>query len=235
MDDNELVLLTAEGKNGKIELTETLVKITYYKSGIFKIDKSQIECIEDIPRDSINEARITSKGEFRVFIPSESDPMSYDQFIIYFKPEQTQEFEMIAEEIGLQGFWYQDKNKMSHIVSYDDEEQASIDANRAATKGWMPQGTSATDGHLNIGRTLARGLIFGAHRTKGKIVVTYERTPEWLASNNKVASQPSALPSDPQPTSDSLQKMKQLKGMLDAGLISESEYNTKKAELLSRM
>ena len=74
-------------------------------------------------------------------------------------------------------------------------------------------------------------------RTKGKFTITYERTPEWLAANNNAISQPlaSIQATDPQPADDPLQKMKQLKGMLDAGLITESEYNTKKADLLSKM
>ena len=202
-----------------------------------KMDKSKIENVEETPRDSIIEARIISKGSFQILIPSESNPQSHCYFLIYFNPEQNPEFEKMAEEIGLQGYWYEDKSKMSHIESYESEEQATIDANKAATKGWMPQSTSATDGHVNIGRTLARGLIFGAHRTKGKFTITYERTPEWLASNNKTVSQlsASARVTDPQPTDDPLQKMKQLKGMLDAGLITESEYNAKKADLLSKM
>jgi|GEM_PF-4710876 len=225
MQDNESVLLTAEGKNVKVELTETLVKIIHY-------NKSKIESVQEIPRASVVCARVISKDEFRIYVPSEVNPKIQDYFMVYFKPEQREKFEKVAEEIG-QGFWYEDESKTSHIVSYNNEEQASIEAEKAATKGWKALGSSATDGHINIGRTLARGLIFGAHRTKGTITVTYERTPEWQAANNKAVSQPSALA--PQPTDDPLQKMRQLKGMLDAGLISESEYNTKKADLLSRM
>jgi hypothetical protein len=147
-------------------------------------------------------------------------------------------FKNIAEEIGKQGYWYEDNSKLSHVASYTSEEEAATDANNAAKRGWRPVGSSATDGHVNIGRTLARGLIFGAHRSKGKITITYERTPEWLASHNKAVPSPSASsPSAPIQAiaDDPLQKMRQLKEMLDAGLISESEFNTKKADLLSRM
>ena len=231
MQDNESVLFTANGKNGNIKLTETSLRITKYK----RWDKSKIDKIHEIPRNAITEARISQK-EFYVFV-SESfpdvDPSGYFSISIDVDGGYLPEFEYVAEEIGLQGRWYEDNSKLSHIETYTSEEQASIDVDRAAKRGWKALGSSATDGHINIGRTLARGLIFGAHRTKGTITVTYERTPEWLAANNKTVSQPSALA--PQPTDDPLQKMKQLKGMLDAGLISESEYNAKKTDLLSKM
>ena len=227
-------VLTGEGKDVKIELTESLVKLIYYK-------KSEIESIREIPRDSVIKS-VVSKDEFRVYIPASSDPTKQSYLYMFFGPEQRENFERIAEELG-HGFWYEDKIKTSHIVSYNNEEQASLEAEKAAMKGWIPQGTSATDGHINVGRTVARTLltggiglaIGGASRTKGKVTITYIRTPEWLTSNNKAMSPPSVLTSDPQPTDDPLQKMKQLKGMLDAGLINESEYNTKKADLLSRM
>lgn len=36
MQDNESILLTAEGRNGKIELTETSVRYTEYKKELLK-------------------------------------------------------------------------------------------------------------------------------------------------------------------------------------------------------
>jgi hypothetical protein len=233
MQDNESVSLTAEGNNGNIELTKTSLKINEYKKGLMGWNKSKIDKVHEIPRDAITEARVSQK-EMYVFVSEvfpDVDPSGY--FTISFNEYggPWQDFKNIAEEIGLQGYWYEDNSKLSHIESYESEEQASIDVDGAAKKGWKALGSSATDGHINIGRTLARGLIFGAHRTKGTITITYDRTPEWLASHNK--SQPSAP--TPQPAEDPLQKMKQLKGMLDAGLISESEYNAKKADLLSKM
>jgi hypothetical protein len=228
MQDNESVLLTAEGKDVKVELTETLVRVTIY-------NKSKIERVREIPKDSVIKSSI-SKDEFRIYFPDASNPKKESYFRIYFKSGQMENFEKMAKEFG-QGFWYEDKSKLSHIESYESEEKASLDADKAAKSGWKAVGSSATDGHINIGRTLARGLIFGAHRTKGKITITYERTPEWLASNNKAASS-SSVPiqtANPQPADDPLHKMKKLKEMLDAGLISESEYNAKKADLLSKM
>jgi hypothetical protein len=88
--------------------------------------------------------------------------------------------------------WYDDNNKLTHVSTYKNEQEASKEAERAAQKGWMPQGTTATDGHVNVGRTtlkiLALGvpfLITGASRSKGQITITYVRTPEWLAAHKR--------------------------------------------------
>jgi len=237
MQDNESVLLTAGGKNGKVELTETSVIISEYKRGLTGWNKSKIDKVHEIPRDVIISAEVV-ESDFYVFLPNDFPGVDYRgcfTISIDVTAGYRPGFENIADEIGLQGRWYEENSKLSHTESYESEEQASIDADRAAKRGWKALGSSATEGHINIGRTLARGLIFGAHRTKGKITITYERTPEWLVSNKKAVSPPSALTSDPQPTEGPLQKMKQLKGMLDAGLISESEYDAKKADLLSKM
>jgi hypothetical protein len=245
MQENESVLLTAEGKNGKVELTAASVRISEYKKGLMGWNRSKIDKIHEIPRDLITRAEV-SQGNFYLFPPEGFQGVDFSGFFhISFDEGYRPDFDNIAEEIGLQGRWYEDNNKLSNVVTYDNENHASIDANRAAKRGWKVLGSSATDGHFNVGRTLAKtvltggvGLMLsGASRTKGKFTITYERTPEWLASNNKEVSQPltSTHVADPQPAEDSLQKMKQLKEMLDAGLISESEYNTKKADLLSKM
>jgi len=49
-----------------------------------------------------------------------------------------------------------------------------------------------------------------------------------------VQGQPSAAPAPP-PAADPVQRLKQLKDMLDAGLITAQEYESKKAEILSRL
>jgi hypothetical protein len=85
--------------------------------------------------------------------------------------------------------WYDNENSLTHVVAYHSARDASTEADRAARKGWIPQGTAATEGHTNVGRTtlkvLALGLPFlvtGASRTKGTVTITYVRAPEWLAT-----------------------------------------------------
>jgi len=62
----------------------------------------------------------------------------------------------------------------------------------AAQHGGVAQGTAATDGHINVGRTMTKvvltgglGLMTGASRSKGKITITYARSQEWLAGQRK--------------------------------------------------
>jgi hypothetical protein len=52
-----------------------------------------------------------------------------------------------------------------------------------------------------------------------------------------VMNVPTAPQAVPQPAlkEDPMEQLAKLKKMLDAGLITEDEYNTKKAEILSRM
>jgi tetratricopeptide (TPR) repeat protein len=66
------------------------------------------------------------------------------------------------------------------IVTYKNAQEASKDANILAASGWIPQSTAATDGHLNLGRTVfdvalmgPLGLLGGGSRTKGSITVRY--------------------------------------------------------------
>jgi hypothetical protein len=153
--------------------------------------------------------------------------------------------------------WYDDKDKLTHVATYKNEKDAAKEANEAAKKGWMPQGTTATDGHINLGRTITYGVLtlgvsylLGGSRTKGKITISYVRTPEWLAEhkqgdiqidskqelvsiNNPAITNPAPTPIGP--SEDTLQTLQKLKSMLDSGLITEEEYNTKKADILSRM
>lgn len=88
--------------------------------------------------------------------------------------------------------WYDDDKKLTHIVTYKNDKEASKEAEKAAKKGWVPQGTTATDGHVNVGRTMLKVVTFGvpflvtgASRTGGKITITYVRTPEWMEKHKK--------------------------------------------------
>jgi hypothetical protein len=52
----------------------------------------------------------------------------------------------------------------------------------------MPTAITATDGHINLGRTVTGAaltgglsLLIGGSRSKGKVIITYTRTPQWFA------------------------------------------------------
>lgn len=81
------------------------------------------------------------------------------------------------------GPWYRRKRLRAYVAEYENQGQARREANRAAKYGWVVSGVSSTDGHVNVGRTALKVVLFsplalitGASRTKGKITVTYRRT-----------------------------------------------------------
>jgi hypothetical protein len=62
----------------------------------------------------------------------------------------------------------------------DQIKQLEKDIETAARYGWTAEQVGGTSGHINVGRTALRvatgiGLIFGASRTKGNIVVKFTR------------------------------------------------------------
>jgi len=72
--------------------------------------------------------------------------------------------------------WYDDKKATIHIEKYKNEKDAQKDAEKAVKKGWVLQEMVTSNGHVNLFRTIfVRGLILGASRTKGSLVVTYSR------------------------------------------------------------
>ncbi|GAB6265496.1 MAG: hypothetical protein STSR0001_09410 [Methanothrix sp.] len=109
--------------------------------------------------------------------------------LFYFNKENKEVFERIADALP-SDIWYRDATAMTHIASYSNVNDANKEANLAAQKGWMPQGSSTTDGNYNIGAGLGSafvlgpiGLLAAANKTGGKITITYVRTPGWLASH----------------------------------------------------
>ena len=88
--------------------------------------------------------------------------------------------------------WYDDKNTLTYVAIYKKEKDAAKEADEAAKKGWMPQGSTATDGHINVGRTVTGAvltgglsLLIGGSRSKGTFTITYVRTPDWLAEHKR--------------------------------------------------
>ncbi|WP_346380959.1 hypothetical protein [Microbacterium sp.] len=70
---------------------------------------------------------------------------------------------------------------MAYAATYDNEKALRRDVERAAQKGFLPQGQtgqSTTEGGV-IG---AFGVVLGNFRTQKTITVSYVRDPRWLAS-----------------------------------------------------
>jgi len=80
--------------------------------------------------------------------------------------------------------WYKKKRLQTYTATYKNEKELNREANAAAKYGWRPQGAANAAGshHINVGRTMAKimllgvpFLVTGVSRSKGKLVVTYER------------------------------------------------------------
>jgi hypothetical protein len=87
--------------------------------------------------------------------------------------------------------WYDDNTKLTQVVTYKNDKDASRESEKAAQKGWTPQGTSAVGDHVNVGRTTAKILLLGlpflvtgASRGGGKVTLTYVRTADWQAKHS---------------------------------------------------
>jgi hypothetical protein len=73
--------------------------------------------------------------------------------------------------------WYKDKKLTAHVGIYKNEKDTNKEIAEAGKHGWIPEGADAAEGHINLGRTLTRGVIFGASRSKGKVTIMFKRAP----------------------------------------------------------
>ncbi len=134
--------------------------------------------------------------------------------------------------------WYGDDRKMSYVASYDSVEKATAEANAAAQYGWMPQGTSTTDGHSDLG-TIGRsvfllgglGLLTAGSRSKGKVTITYVRTQEWLRTKNldaNMSTQNTQLSNQ----NDVIVLIERLAKLKEQGALTEEEFQAQKKKIL---
>lgn len=157
----------------KPEIVGNCLRITDKNGREFKYPISQVKLFE-ITNDQIS----IIIGEH--FIPKIKT--------FFFDEKDKEAYERIADALP-SDIWYRDESATTHVAAYKNEKDANKEAGLAAKKGWMPQGSSTTDGNFNVGAGLGAafllgpiGLLAAANKTGGKINVTYVRTPEWLAA-----------------------------------------------------
>ena len=88
--------------------------------------------------------------------------------------------------------WYCSPGLLTYVATYTKEKAMQREVQTAGQYGWMPQTSAGVAGHINVGRTATAAaltggasLLFGASRSRDKIVLTFVRTPEWLAQNQR--------------------------------------------------
>ena len=85
----------------------------------------------------------------------------------------------------------------------------------------MPVSQSWAEGRPGVGRILAIGLLAGSIRPKGYLTVTY--------TLRETPATETTTPPDP------IDQIRRLGDLRAAGLISDTEYETKRADLLNRI
>ncbi len=108
------------------------------------------------------------------------------------------------------------------VYSYPGRTQADAaglfakHANNLAARGYHSTGQSWAEGRPGVGRVIALGLFANSIRPKGYLTVTYQRIA-------------------PAPTASALDLLARLGELRDAGVLTEDEFQAKKAELLLRL
>lgn len=91
-----------------------------------------------------------------------------------------------------------------------------------ASQGYRPVSQSWAEGRPGVGRVVALGVFASSIRPKGYLTVTYERQSQSDSAGE-------STPVDP------LDQLKRLGELRDAGVLTESEFQAKKAEILARL
>lgn len=74
--------------------------------------------------------------------------------------------------------WWESAPGSTYVVSYDDLEQLNAELPIAEEWGWDMAQSTATDGHVHLGRAVLTGgltLLAKGGRSKGKTTVTWKR------------------------------------------------------------
>jgi len=249
----------------QIELTATTLLVTSIEEkdkSLLSTEKIRvIDSVRKIPRSEITKAelKVSKPGIFggicvmNIFRgkPKEIITFSYyslDKYELLFKQIDEENYKIYLEEKAQEEKkddekakknlpWYLDSTKLNHIATYSNAEEATQEANAASHAGWLPSGTSATDGHINVGRTATEAvltggltLLLGASRTKGNVTVTYVRTPQWLEEHNMAPKKPE-VPTTTTP-SDVITQLERLAKLKDQGVLSEEEFQAQKNKVL---
>ncbi len=128
---------------------------------------------------------------------------------------------IIAEAYIVDGRPWWETTRAKVVVQYHDFALFERETPIALEHGWEIGQTDTADGHVNVGRIVALGALslLTPLRSKGSITVTWQRAGVVNAE----------APGDPVTT------LRQLKDLLDLQLVTQTEYDAKKAEVLARM
>lgn len=89
--------------------------------------------------------------------------------------------------------WYHNPTALTYVATYTNDKQMQREMEQAYQHGWQVQGQSAQGGRSSAGKVIGGALIAGplgalagaVSKSKDKITVTFVRSPEWMANQQK--------------------------------------------------
>ncbi len=130
---------------------------------------------------------------------------------------------------------------LSLQVTYKNAKDFERDATWMSTVGWVVQGQSQAGDTVKVGGTLMQGaltggaglLLMGRSKKSGEIVVTWVKAqPSVEVPSASIAAPPEPATSPRESVSAQLRELAQLH---NEGVLTDEEFDAKKAELLTRM
>ena len=126
------------------------------------------------------------------------------------------------------------------VKTYRSASEYERDAASMVSSGWRPEATaSGGRGKVNMGRTVLKAgvwlpwAVMRPSRKGDPLTVTWVRERS-TTTQRRVAAEASAL-APPQPAPDVLVQLEKLGQLRDSGIVTEEEFEAKKADLLSRL
>lgn len=123
-------------------------------------------------------------------------------------------------------------NRTVEVKRYKNAKEYEHDAQKMIRAGWRMQGQSEGRGKVNMGRTVLKAgvllpwAVMRPSRKDDPLTVTWVREP----AGQSAAEAPAAPSGD-----DVLGKLRELGALRDSGIVTEDEFEVKKAELLARL
>lgn len=177
------MLFEAPCKTGKLQVDETTVRVSAFGRIVWQTPRAAITRINQQQTGMVTVDLTIFADE--VYTASMLTKQNAAKFLALFPNINA----VVADQVRGRE-WYDDPTKLTHLATYTNEKAAQKELEAAAQRGWMPQNTVGTAGHINVGRTAAKvallgpiSLVTGASRSKDKITITYVRTPDWLATH----------------------------------------------------
>lgn len=169
------MLFNSPCKTGQLQVDETAIQVmTVFKKLVWSVPRNTVTKITQQQGMIFVDLNIhTTQGVYPAHRVSKPDA---EKFFALFP-------DLNVEATGKE--WYNDPIKLTHVATYTNEKQMQKDIEAAYQHGWIIQGQSTTDSHINVGRSVTKfvltgglGMMTGVSRSKDKTTITFVRSSE---------------------------------------------------------